>query len=59
MLKDKYMSLSEVSALKGFTTSHLRRLILSGKIKAQKVGFTWLMAQKDVASLKRRRTKKE
>lgn len=59
MLKDKWMSLSEVSKLKGFTTSHLRRLILTGTIKAQKVGHTWLMASKDVASLKRRRSKKE
>jgi excisionase family DNA binding protein len=59
MLRDKFMSLSEVSALKGLTTSHLRRLIITGKIKAQKVGCTWLMAQKDVASLKRKRAKKD
>jgi excisionase family DNA binding protein len=59
MLKDKYMTLSEVSQLKGFTTSHLRRMILTHKLKAEKVGYTWLIAQKDVASLKRRRIKKD
>lgn len=59
MLKDKYMSLSEVSKLKGFTTSHLRRMIITGKLKAEKVGNSWLVSQKDLKSLKRQREKKE
>jgi excisionase family DNA binding protein len=59
MLKDKFSSLSEVSKLKGITTSHLRRMISTGKLKAQKVGYTWVIAQKDIKSLKRKRFKKE
>ena len=59
MLKDKYMTLSEVSKLKGFTTAHLRRMISNGKLKAEKVGYAWFIAQKDLKSLKRQRMKKD
>lgn len=59
MLKDKYMSLSEVSKLKDFTTAHLRRMILTGKLRAEKVGHTWLIAQKDIKLLQRKRSKKD
>ncbi len=49
------MSLSELAVLKGFTPSHLRRLISEGKLKAEKVGYSWVVAQKDAATLTRRR----
>ena len=54
-LKNKYFSISDAAKLKGFSGDHLRRLILDGQLKAEKVGNSWLIAQKDLDSLKRRR----
>lgn len=56
MLTDKYFSLSQVAELKGFSTAHLRRLILTGKLKAEKLGKTWVIDKKDINRLKRQRT---
>jgi len=59
MLKDKFLSIGEVAKLTGYTASHLRFLIRKGKLKAQKVSYAWLVAQKDLASLKRKSDKKD
>jgi|HubBroStandDraft_5_1064220.scaffolds.fasta_scaffold131221_2 excisionase family DNA binding protein len=53
MLKDKYLSVIEASKVSGYTPSHLRFLIRKGKLKAQKVGYAWLVSQKDLASVKK------
>jgi excisionase family DNA binding protein len=53
MLKDKFLSVSEAAKASGYTPSHLRFLIRKNKLKAQKVGYTWLVAQKDLASIKK------
>lgn len=55
MLKHKYLTLTQAAKERGFTAAHLRRLILSGRLKAEKVGHSWLINQKDLAFLIRRR----
>lgn len=55
MLKDKYLTLTQAAKERGFTAAHLRRLILSGRLKAEKMGHSWLIHQKDLAFLIRRR----
>lgn len=44
--------------MKGFTTAHLRRMILSGKIEAEKVGKSWLIEKNEVSKIIRQRTQK-
>src|SRR5687768_1131889 len=36
------ISLSEAAKLSGYSVAHLRRLCVSGNLKAQKVGKAWL-----------------
>jgi len=57
-INDKYFSLSQVAEKKGFTTAHLRRMILTGKILAEKVGKSWLIEKKEVSKIKRQRNSK-
>ena len=55
MLKDKYLNTSEVAKLLGFVPSHVRRLIIQGKIKAEKVGSCWLILPSNLKDVKRLR----
>lgn len=57
-LKNKYFSLSQVAELKGFSTAHLRRMIINGKLKAEKVGKSWLIEKEELDKIKRSRTSK-
>jgi excisionase family DNA binding protein len=58
-LKNKYFSLTQVAELKGFSTAHLRRMILSGKILAEKVGKSWLIEKDELDKIIRQRTLKK
>lgn len=49
------LSPSQVAQLYGFSSSQIRRLIKSGRIKAKKVGFFYVIDEKDVRDLKRSR----
>lgn len=55
MLKGKFLTLTQVAKKNGFSAAHLRRLILTGKLKAEKVGHTWLVNKKELLFLVRRR----
>jgi len=39
----------------GFTANWVRRMITQGEIKAVKHGYDWLIREKDIAHVKRRR----
>jgi hypothetical protein len=41
----------------GFTPDYMRRLCLLGKIKAEKMGNTWIIAKGALKNLKRQRKK--
>lgn len=54
-LKDKFLTSFEAAKLLGFTPDHVRRLILTGKIKAEKIGHNWLINPRDLRGVKRLR----
>lgn len=53
------LSPSEIAKRYGFSPSQIRRMIRAGLIKAEKVGFFYIIDEKDVKHLKRRRNMKE
>lgn len=55
MKKNKYLTSYQAAELLGFCQDHVRRLILSGKIKAEKVGNNWLISPSDISKIKRKR----
>lgn len=61
MIKNKecYVTTKEAAAQLGFTSDYIRRLILQGQIKAEKMGTYWLIRIKDLSHIKRQRAKKE
>lgn len=52
-------SAAEVALIYGFSSSQIRRLIRQGIIKAEKVGSYYIIKEKDVRNLKKRRKKKQ
>lgn len=55
MIKDKYYTTSQAAAKIGFSQDHVRRLILQGRLKAEKLGKGWIIEHKNLALIKRRR----
>ena len=57
MIKNRvgYLTSNETAKLLGFSQAHVRRLIMNGIIKAEKLGHNWLIKPKDIANIKRRR----
>lgn len=58
MIKDKYLTAKEAGRLLGFTADHVRRLILNGKIKAEKFGYNWFILPRNIMRIKRQRKSK-
>jgi excisionase family DNA binding protein len=60
MIKNlNYLTSHEAARLLGFCPDHVRRLILQGKIKAVKLGHSWLIKPSDLKKVKRLRKQKE
>ena len=59
MAKIKYLTSSAAATILGFTPSHIRRLCIEGKIKAEKFGNDWIIEEKDIRDIKRLRKKSE
>lgn len=55
MSKQKLITTAMAAEKLGFTANWIRRLILKGKIRAEKIGPDWLMKEKDIAHIKRQR----
>jgi excisionase family DNA binding protein len=55
MIKDKYYTTSQAALIVGFSQDHVRRLILQGRLKAEKLGNGWVIKHKDLALIKRKR----
>ena len=53
--KAQYVGTTEAGELLGFCPDHVRRLILSGKIPAEKVGANWIINKDNLASYSRQR----
>lgn len=54
-----FLSPAEIAKKYGFSPSQIRRMIRAGIIKAEKVGFFYVIDEKDVKHLERRRHYKE
>ena len=48
MIKEKYLTSKEVAKLLGYVPAHIRRLISQGKIKADKIGNTWIISPRAI-----------
>jgi len=46
-----WLSVDEAAELSGYNAQHLRRLIRSGQIKAQKKGLMWWIEKKSLLTL--------
>ncbi len=58
MSKLKVITTTIAAKILGFTPSYIRRLCISGKIKAEKHGHDWLFTEKDLKDIKRQRKEK-
>lgn len=52
-----YLTTKQAALLLGFCPDHVRRMIGQGKIKAEKIGNSWLIKIKDIRNIKRQREK--
>lgn len=57
MIKNKsnYITSAEAAVILGFSADHVRKLINQGKLKAEKLGRNWIINQKDLCKIKRKR----
>lgn len=56
MTKSKeFVSSVVAGGMLGFSPDHVRRLILQGKLKAQKIGRDWVINVNDLKDISRRR----
>ena len=46
--KTRLISLPEAAELYGFSAQYLGNLVRRGRLKAQKIGYTWITTPKDV-----------
>lgn len=59
MNKIKLITCTKAAIELGFSTAHIRRMCAEGKIKAEKLGKTWLIGEKELKNIKRQRITKE
>lgn len=53
--KTKLISTTMLAARFGFSSQYIRKLIAEGKIRATKIGHDWIIDEKEVRHLKRKR----
>jgi excisionase family DNA binding protein len=54
-IKNKYYTTQEAGEILGLSTDHTRRLILEGKLKAEKKGWSWLILEENLKHYKNMR----
>lgn len=52
---DKYLTSMEVSKILGISPDYVRKLITTGKIKAEKLGHNWIVNKKNINKIHRQR----
>lgn len=55
MHKHKLITCKMAAAQLGMSAEYIRRLIMDGKIKAERLGHDWLMTPKAISHIKRQR----
>jgi excisionase family DNA binding protein len=53
--KDNYLTSAEAAQSLGFSPEHVRKLILQGKIKAEKLGRNWIIEKANLENIHRQR----
>ncbi len=53
--KDEYLTSAEVAEALGFSHDYVRKLILKGTIKAEKLGRNWIINKKNINRIRRQR----
>ena len=53
--KFNYLTSAEAAQSLGFSPDHVRKLILQGKIKAEKLGRNWIIEKKHLENVHRQR----
>ena len=56
--KDQLLSLNEAAQLYGFSSDYLRNLAQKGRLRAQKVGTSWVTTPRDIETYIRSRKKR-
>lgn len=55
MSKRKLLTTAMAAKQLGFTADWVRKLIIDGKIKAEKLGHDWLIKEQDIKNVSRKR----
>lgn len=58
MSKTKLITSAIAAEMLGFSPNYIRRLCSIGKIKAEKYGHSWVMSEKDISHITRKRKEK-
>lgn len=53
--RNNYLTSRDASAILGVTHDHVRKLIRTGKIKAEKLGHNWIIPRRSLENVKRMR----
>ena len=53
--KNKLLTTKMAAEILGFTPDYIRRLIMDGKIAAEKIGHDWLLTETAIRHVKRQR----
>lgn len=59
MSKAKLITSKQAAESFGFTSDYIRRMCVDGRIKAEKLGNTWIIDLKELKKIKRQRFPKE
>ena len=54
----KMLNSAMAAKILGFTPDYVRRLMRTGKIKAQKLGSDWIITEKSLKNINRQRKRK-
>ncbi len=59
MMKNKYLTSAMAAEIMNISPAYVRRLILDGKIKAEKMGHDWILRTIDIKKFARTRINKK
>ena len=57
--RNRLITTKVAAELLGVSQDYIRRLCLDGKIKAEKIGHDWLLYERSLADIKRKRALKD
>jgi excisionase family DNA binding protein len=55
----KFLTTAMAAKILGFSQDYVRKMCLKGKIKAEKLGYDWVINEKIIKGIKRKRKSKD